>query len=280
VIDLEIIKYAHERVAIEAGEQRRQLRLDIEKTKAELARRGIGRGGTMITAIQNVYAQAVIARVEIVWGIMLRGVTTVGIKYSEDVEGQLKEFVGSYFPENMEEFQSPFTTFVQQSGMGDVLGRFPDEIENARSAALAKIYSEIRLFTMNLKNAPEAGTYSPQFTFNNSNIGAVQTGNQSIANVNLQSNSADFAALQKALDVVAQELAKIGDLPNHNKTDIIDMVEDGKAELAKEKPNLTKLSACLPTISGAIGVLARGCSGFCVNGISFNSTSSVLQTGL
>lgn len=257
MIDPEIISFAHERVAIEVQEQRQQVRRDIDKTKADLARRGLGRGGAMITAIQTVYAQAVIARVEIVWKIILRAVKTAGIKYSADMEGQLKEFVGSYFPEDMNEFQHQLTVFMRQVGLENLLGKFPDEIENARRAALAKIYSEIRLFTMNLKNAPEAGTYSTQFTFNNSSIGAVQTGNQSIANVNLQSNAADLATLQKALEVIAQELAKIGDLPNHNKTDIIDMVEDGKAELAKEKPNLTKLSAYLPTISGAIGVLAN-----------------------
>lgn len=105
----------------------------------------------------------------------------------------------------------------------------------------------------------EAGTttYNQQFHINNSSIGAVQTGNHAVANVALQNNSQQITELLKALDVVATELAKVDSIPGHNKDEVLELVEDGKVELAKQKPNVTKLTSYMGMIGAALSGAAN-----------------------
>ena len=46
-------------------------------------------------------------------------------------------------------------------------------------------------------------------------------------------------------------------VPGHNKDEVLELVEDGKIELAKTKPNVTKLTSYLGMISGALGAAAN-----------------------
>jgi ribosomal 50S subunit-associated protein YjgA (DUF615 family) len=95
-----------------------------------------------------------------------------------------------------------------------------------------------------------------QFTFNNSNVGAVQTGDSSVANVTVHSVQNDNGQLAAALERLSAELGKISSLPNHDKDEIVELISDARAELAKERPSQSKLKAILPMVGAAIGVVS------------------------
>lgn len=101
-----------------------------------------------------------------------------------------------------------------------------------------------------------SGQIMNQFTFNNSTVGAVQTGDSSVANVTTHSVQHDNAQLAAALERLSVELAKVSVLPNHDKEEIVELVSDARAELAKEKPSNAKLKAILPMVGAAVGLVS------------------------
>ncbi|WP_211475020.1 hypothetical protein [Collimonas humicola] len=257
MIDLEIIEFAKQRISLEIDEQGTRVSAEIEAIKRDCAARGMMASGNLIVAIQDACVRAANERAMLVWQILHRGITTVGVSYDNGLEQQLIAAVEECLPENMRGLSGRVEEVAKRCGMAQIIPKIPDRLATARRAALGKIHSEIRLFVMTLKKTPMTEGYSPQINIHNSTIGAVQTGHQSVANVNLLNNAEGRDALMNALDVIAQELAKVDVIPGQNKSEILELVEDGKTELAKERPNLTKLTSFLPMIGSAIGVVAN-----------------------
>jgi hypothetical protein len=101
-----------------------------------------------------------------------------------------------------------------------------------------------------------SGPIMNQFTFNNSTVGAVQSGDSSVANVAVHSVQNENSQLAVALERLSVELAKVAALPNHDKDEIVELVSDARAELAKEKPSKAKLKAILPMVGAAVGLVS------------------------
>jgi len=106
------------------------------------------------------------------------------------------------------------------------------------------------------RSSASSGQIMNQFTFHNSTVGAVQTGDSSVANVTTHTVQNDNAQLAAALERLSVELAKVTALPNHDKDEILELVSDARAELAKEKPSSAKLRAILPMVGAAVGLVS------------------------
>lgn len=92
-------------------------------------------------------------------------------------------------------------------------------------------------------------------TITNSQVGAVQTGESSVARVSMSGNQ-NHLELSESLLKLAEQLKVIGAIPGHDKDEILNLIEDSRSELAKEKPSKAKLNALLPIISGAVGLVS------------------------
>jgi hypothetical protein len=258
VIDPKIIAFATNRIKLEIEEQDKRVTKNIETLKATMASRGMLNSGNMIAAVQDECAKAVYERADIVWQVLHRAITTAGVEYEKDLEQQLQTAATQYFPEHMNGLKYRVHEVAKLIGMGDLVNRIPDKVLEARSAALQRICSEIELFALALKKAPtDNAPYAPQINISHSSIGAFQAGHQAVAHVTQQIRNEDREGLIRALDMIERELGKVGDIPSHDKSEIIEMVNEGKGELAKEKPNLSKVKAYLPTISDALKVVGE-----------------------
>lgn len=113
--------------------------------------------------------------------------------------------------------------------------------------ARTKLVSEEKMAT---SDVPGAATH---INIHNSTIGAVQTGAHSSAAVSMQVNHAYFDALATSLDALSKAMASVASLPNHDKSEILELIGDSRSELSKEKPNLSKLRSLLPMIGSAVG---------------------------
>lgn len=96
-----------------------------------------------------------------------------------------------------------------------------------------------------------------QVNLYNSQVVSLQTGDHAVANVSISCAVPESAALIEALEGVARELAKIHEIPGHDKLEILELVEDSKGEIRKEKPNKSKVKSYLSGIAGAIGTLSN-----------------------
>ncbi len=253
----DLVEFTKERITIEIGERAKRIGTEIQTILAQHAAKGMGRSGNVILAVQRACVQETHSRVELAWNIVHRGLTTLGATYDSDIEKELRELIESNFPEHMNGLKSYVLETAGKVGIPDLINRIPDEIGDARRAALNKAFSEIKLYVMTLKKAPAPVPYSPQFNIHNSTIGSVQTGSNSVANVDIRIHNEQSKALLEALEFVSEALAKVGDFATGNKDEIVELVEDSKAELVREKPNSTKLSYYLPAIGGAISTIAE-----------------------
>ena len=238
MIDSDIISLADRKITQAFEEQNDKLNLELGKIRAEAAQRGTVRSGNYILNVQNACEQTAIERGKLVWDILFRCITTVGVSYDESIEKQLKTAADKYFPEHMNGLKYQVVEAARISGMNDIISKLPDGIGSARASALRKIHNEIDLFLMSLKNKRVETPYTPpQINIHNSNIGALQTGTGSIANVTQQIDTQAIQEIVKALTLLKKELPSIEELPQSNKSDIIELVDDGIFELEKDKPD-------------------------------------------
>lgn len=257
MIDSDLISLADRKITQAFEEQNDKLSLELGKIRAEAAQRGVIRSSHYILNVQKACEHTTIERGRLVWDILFRCITTVGISYDESIEQQLKTAVDKHFPEHMNGLKYHVVEAARISGMSDIISKLPDGIGGARSSALRKIHNEIDLFLMSLKNKRVETPYAPpQINIHNSNIGALQTGAGSIANVTQQIDTQAIQEIVKALTLLKKELPSIEELPQNNKSDIIELVDDGIAELKKDKPNFSKIKSFISTIGEAISVTA------------------------
>lgn len=257
MIDPKILAYARNRISLELRQLDGPLDMQIAQERATANARGMLRSGNMVMAVQTICVEQTHRRVQMAWEILYRALANVGIDYDPTHEKELQEFLESFFPEHMDGLKERVRQAAAMTGIADLYSRITDEIGPARRAALDRAFSEISLYLMTVEKTPTPAPYSPYIHIQNSTVGSVQTGDSSIANVNIGIQNEQSQALVKALELVSEALAKIGNLPDGNKGELIEIVDEVKAEFQKEKPNSTKLSYYLPAIGGAISTIAE-----------------------
>ncbi|MCA1860171.1 hypothetical protein LE191_08595 [Janthinobacterium sp. HSC-3S05] len=106
-----------------------------------------------------------------------------------------------------------------------------------------------------------SSSYSPQsaimnnITITNSQVGVVQTGDFNVAHVEM-TVSQNHMQLSESLFKLAEQLKSVEAIPGHDKSEIIELIEDSRSELKKEKPSKAKLSALLPMIGTAVSLVS------------------------
>lgn len=100
------------------------------------------------------------------------------------------------------------------------------------------------------------GTFMNTINITNSQVGAVQTGASSVAHVGMSVNQS-HVQLAENLSKLADQLKQVENIPGHDKEEILELIEDSRSELGKEKPSKSKLTAFLPMILTAAGLITE-----------------------
>lgn len=248
MIDPKIVRYAVSQVSNDSEGFKAALAEDVGRALSQGPR-----GGHTFLNVQKVCANSVSRRITKTWTVIHRAFVTIGLEYSDDLGHEIQ----GVFDRSIVDYTAEVEAHIQKAAASVGLNpaKFSDPVAEAARLALANVQNEIMLFTLSLQKAPVKENYSPQFNISNSTVGAIQTGSGSIANVSVEIAS-ETAAVIAALDLITKELAKLVDLSSVDKQQILELVDDSKAELLKERPNVRKLSAVLPAISAAISVFA------------------------
>lgn len=98
--------------------------------------------------------------------------------------------------------------------------------------------------------------YGQQIIIQGSTVTNLQTGAHAQATILVGKTDAGTTELLRALDLVSDALSKVPALPRHDKDEILELVSDSKAELAKERPNGSRLASFLGMIAAAVGTVA------------------------
>jgi len=256
MIDKDVIRIAEERSRLEIGELIASLYQEIERIKRESSARGLLYSGATLNGITNACALTIKTMAQLIWQTLFRFLTTTGISYSETLANELKALVAKHIPENS--FKGILKQNVEKAGSPNLFTHLGPQLDAARQAALAKVGTEIDLFVYSLKKKVEMKEKETSSTIFNiySPVGAIQTGDSSIANVTQTIDTEVREQLRKVLEEIFLKLTKEDIALPYPKGEIIEIVQEGQEELKKQSPNITKLRSMLSTVGTAIQTIS------------------------
>ena len=116
---------------------------------------------------------------------------------------------------------------------------------------------EIDLYAASLKDSGEESESQPA-TYNfYGNVGAVQSGAGSTANVVQNLAETDRQEIVNALNEVKLAIQNLTDKEEREVNELVEVVDESIEELNKTNPNNTKLYACFNILSGSIQAIAN-----------------------
>ena len=243
MLDKKIVELACRRTQLEMKEQWEQLRKELNTIKTKMAvQGGLGSGATLVR-ITDLCARAVNNRAHLIWHTLYRFITTTGIHYSDELSSELKALIAHELPEELPDFKGYIKNTIKILNAPKTAEKLLDQLDNARDHALNKVGTEIDLFVQSLKKKSEmSGTGVESQIFNMySPAGPIQTIDGELGR-----------QLINALDAIKPGINQLQDLPEHSKSEIVDIIGDCRTELEKANPNITKLRCLLTTVGTSI----------------------------
>ena len=139
--------------------------------------------------------------------------------------------------------------------MGGVISDAAEfDLDGPTLRALAKRESDIDLYVLALISKLKFERLPADSIVNNFHgpVGAYQIGPTSAATVTQISNSADSEALRRALDLVEASLPAAANSPGLMADEVLELVDETRAELAKARPNSIRLRIVASGVATAI----------------------------
>ncbi len=188
-----------------------------------MAKKGIADSTMTLSRFYNLYTDELGIRVNIVWEELKNTLSAIESHPSEELASYLKKEVEEYLSIFIIDFNEDWrkrTNQIQSIAYFELWGNF----KVAYDQALKKVGAEIDLFVLALRNSKEKEE-SVKNVINitgNVNVGAVQTGQGSTANVTQIINSQNREALLQALDDVKKYLESGENLSGFSKEEVIE----------------------------------------------------------
>lgn len=245
MLNRQIIDLAYPMISAEMDERRAQIQIDIGKTVSDFSRRGIGTSS--IGAIERLCGREIEFRASIIWRILHRIITTLNMRSTEVNGPDIKQEVRKNLPVNdLKQSLGQLATNLRANLMEDSLGP-------ACIHAFKKVDAEIDLFIASLQQGEQVGVGSSSSTITfYSPVGVVQTGTGATAMVFQNATPEDRVALLGVLRQAKECLSEVERVPGYSKEEIIDLVDEGRTEIEKPKPNGLRLKLVFLTIGEAI----------------------------
>lgn len=239
MLDKKIVKLACTRIQLEIKEQWEQLRIDLNRTKTEMALKGALGSGATLVRITDLCAQSIKSRAQLVWNTLHRFITTAGINYSDELSTELRALIADQLPEELDDYKGYIKNTIKLLNAPKTAEKLLDQLVDARNFALNTIGTEIDLFVHSLKKKNESSEKGSEFALFNmySPAGSIQKIDEELG-----------WQLISTLDSITSSLHQLKDLPLYSKDELIELIQDCRSELNKKKPNITKLRSFLTTI--------------------------------
>ncbi len=184
MLNPEIISVANDRIELELAELIQRLNKDIILCMSNLGALGLEDSGVAQKKISDLCSDAIMNSAQLAWQTLFRFISTSGIKYSHDLETELINIIASHLPEGLDNIKECLKAFRM-----DIL--LENNLRSTRNHALRKVETEVNLFMQSLKNEERViDTYAQSNIFHiYSPVGAIQVGNNLMANVSQQIDS-------------------------------------------------------------------------------------------
>jgi hypothetical protein len=252
MLDRKVTEISRKFTAGHLVDRRQQLETAISRQLVSL---GGARSGSGALAIQTLCTNEIKGAVEVAWANIWRVLSNVGFEPTDQLEQDLKVELRAQV-----ENHYGALTYIVVTAASKAAG-VPEShplVHDGRMALLKafdqareNVAAEIALCMETARRRAGSSTPESPTTVNYfySPVGAVVTGARATANVVQNLGAGDRAEVLKALDEFRRAVAALVEVPEQFRTNVIELIDDGRGELCKERPNGFRLSSALSGIA-------------------------------
>ena len=231
-------------VEVRLAERRKQLEAEIHQVDAKAAAAGMYGSGNRIMQLHKLLSRELEIRTVLSWEDMVRVHRVLGSARTETLAKDFKEEIASYARQAYDELSKRLSQILKNAPPNVKLS-----LDEDFSLSIDKHNIEIDLYvdSLSIRSETAAGasvTAAQQYNFYG-NVGAVQTGSSSSANIIQNLGPEDRQALISALSSVREQLASIQDMTERKQTELREIVEECIQQSTSQTPNNTKLFTLL-----------------------------------
>jgi hypothetical protein len=232
---------------------------EIQQVKERANARGALLSGFTVESISVLVRDEFRIRVALFWEIVQRVLSSTGLDISTDYSQRLQALLAEFLDGQSEQLTSVLRMNVASINHGWNENMIPNERRELESATGAKI----ELFSLEVEaraasslSGDSAARSETVYNFHNSNIGALQSGQNASANVTQSVTSFDPAGILKALEVVEKAVDGVQQVALTSKAEVVEVIRELKAEVQKPKPNRLKVTQLLSGLAAVVQTTA------------------------
>jgi hypothetical protein len=251
MLNTELRKVARDRIGLEFEEQDRQLDRAIGEKLSGFMKRGTLQSSMAARAVGELYGNDMRVRGETSLACLLSVCSTFGVTPEGDLRSELESFLSKELAEQKTQKEQQLQNQAPIKGASPSMWEIAStEFESGYDIATRKLRSDLDLYVAVL-NRPQSLTDSSTANVTvHGNVGVVQTGAYASSSISIDATAR--GEITAALEVLAAALAEMQEGQGFNKSEIVELIDESKAELAKDKPNVSRLRGLLPSIALAI----------------------------
>ncbi|PYJ67928.1 MAG: hypothetical protein DME76_14015 [Verrucomicrobia bacterium] len=248
MLDPQIAGLARRMILAQFEDRKKEVQRAVVQLADQFRTAGALSSGRFVVELRECCAREVEIRAKLTWHALLRVMSNLGVKASEDLSVALQSEVEGYSAQTL-----PDLEMIMASHKRHGSSVIAEPLSSAWGLAMRKIYVEIDLFVSSLRARVESNELreSQKTTLNiYSPVGVIQTGSGAMTNISYSLDAGERDVLVRALDLVKESLATgehVG-----VREEISELIEEARAEVGKPKPNGMRLQSVLTGIAGAI----------------------------
>lgn len=233
------------------AERRAQLPYEAAAITSAAAAHGSIRSGSHVLQLQRLYARELEVRAIVVWESIVRVHKTLGFRVLEGTSDEFKQMFSEHLSSIHSELAAHLAEAASRFG-----GGMKVDLSESHELVRRKHEVEIDLYFDSLGlSKPTGEPVATNYNFYG-NVGAFQTGAQSVANVVQNLATAEREALDSAVQQVADALASATSLPERQRTELAEIAADCRLQLQNTTPNNTKLLTMFNVLATAVQGIA------------------------
>lgn len=238
---------------VRISERRNQFPAKFAQIDAQATAYGMFRSSGRILQMGKAHEQELASRSAIAWDCLTRVHRTLGSPMSDTLRDDLKEEMARRITECSAELNWSLSKQIKKS---DNNASF--SLDETRIAEVAKHNIEIDLYVDSLSESLATKGTTPMTQNYNfyGNIGAVQTGANSTANVIQNLTVDERASISSALQQVKEALSDAPSIADTQRYELLDIANDCVSQMALESPNTIKLLTMLTVLGTSIQSIA------------------------
>lgn len=248
MLDQKVIELADRISEVQFEERQEQLKREIQKLEDEFRSAGAWKSSRLVLLVKELCNQEVVTRTLIVLQALVKVLSTQSKVPAEGLGDSLKQEMLGHRELIISGPLDCLRKIVNKIAPTTISTDLTEGWEHAKK----KVLADIDLFILSLEARSERREGQTVFHIQGSQVGAIQLGPGASATTIQMLTVPDREALRKALDRVKQDLARVDKLPGYEKDEVLDLIEEGRAEIGKAKPNSIRLTSVFSAIATAI----------------------------